>query len=345
MDGLVLVVLAMMVVSRFMSLRKFWRLPKRQGETWFFSTEVGSDFYGGAGATIVRRYRAWLVAPLAADAIAIGALALAGLVDYALHEQLASFVVSAVFYHLLTIHFGQRVRALAEPSTPAPPTAVYLSLEPRRLRDHTNRVVEAGIAAMTIAVFAVLFTSAEVETHMAIVVTIWVLYLQAGLLLLKQLFVRAKMKLPARRTEDYTRWRSAWLLYHMRVFDALRLWCGLTLLAAVWWRAGEPGTAVAIAVWALGAVVLATYGGRERRRLAVVEREVEPATLAREFPPTPIPDGRFLAGGLFFVNRDNPSTLVRGPVGVAVNLANVTTYLWVAYLVGFVVLVAEQALV
>ncbi len=343
MEGIVLPTLAIMVCFRLLSLRKFWRLPKRQGATWFFSTEVGPDFYGGAGAAILRRYRTWLVAPLAVDAVVVGGLALTDRIDYALHEQMVSFVVTAVFYHLLTIHFGQRVRALAEPSTPVP-TAVYLSLEPRRLRDHTNRAVEAGIAAMTIAVFAVLLSSVHVEPRMAIGVAIWVLYVQAGLLLLKQLFVRAKMKLPARRTEDYTRWRSAWLRYHMRVFDALRLWCGLTMLVAVWWRAGEPGTAVAVAVWALGAIVLTTYGGRERRRLTVVEREVEPATLAREFPPTPIPDGRFLAGGLLFVNRDNPSTLVRSPIGVAVNLANVTTYLWIAYLAGFVVLVAEQAL-
>jgi hypothetical protein len=345
MDGMMLTILAAAACLRLMSLRKFWRLPKRQGETWFLTTEVGSDFYGGTGASLVRSYRAWLVAPLALDAVVVGLLVAAGRPEYAIYEQAGSFVVTSVFYHLVTIHFGQRVRTLAAPTVPAPPTVVHLSLEPRRLRDHTNWLLEAAIAAPN-AVAIALLVRPDGEAGAAALAAVWLLYLQAGLLLLKQLFVRARMKLPARRTEDYTRWRAAWLVYHLRVFDTLRLWLALSLLLlAVRSRLDDAGTFATLGIWLLGAAAFTVYSLRERRRLAAVEREVEPATLAREFPPAPVADGRFLAGGLLFINRDNPSALVRSPAGVAVNLANASTYLWVAYLVGFMVLVAEQAFV
>ena len=123
MDGVMLTILAAAACFRLMSLRKFWLLPKRQGENWFLTTEVGPDFYSGAGTSLVRSYRAWLVAPLAIDAVVVGLLVAAGRPEYAIYEQAASFVVTSVFYHLVTIHFGQRVRALAAPGTPATQSA------------------------------------------------------------------------------------------------------------------------------------------------------------------------------------------------------------------------------
>src|SRR5581483_10891854 len=71
---------------------------------------------------------------------------------------------------------------------------------------------------------------------------VFLLYLQIGALLLKQLFVRWRLKYPLNRVEDYQRWRAAWLAYHLHVFDALRLLfafalCGLLAFKTFkhWW--------------------------------------------------------------------------------------------------------------
>ena len=71
----------------------------------------------------------------------------------------------------------------------------------------------------------------------------------------------------------------------------------------------------------------------------MVAREIKPIELIKEYPPpsaAPAPEGRFLAGGLFCLNPANPVGLARSPQGLAINLANRGTYLWVAYLAGLV---------
>jgi hypothetical protein len=83
---------------------------------------------------------------------------------------------------------------------------------------------------------------------------VFILYMQAGALMLKQVFVRWRMKLPLRRVDDYRRWREAWLSYHLRVFDAMRLLLAFYLWAILafksfrlWWGAEQmkpPGLAL-----------------------------------------------------------------------------------------------------
>ena len=75
-------------------------------------------------------------------------------------------------------------------------------------------------------------------------------------------------------------------------------------------------------------------------------REIRPLELIKEYPPasaTPPPEGLFLAGGLFYLNLDNPVAVTRSPRGLAINLASRGMYLWVAYLAGLFWLVVWQA--
>jgi len=172
--------------------------------------------------------------------------------------------------------------------------------------------------------------------------TLWLLYLQAGLLLLKVVFVRWRMPLPARRTEDFRRWRAAWLSHHLRLFDAVRLLCALLLsnmMAIFAFRLPRSRAAMIGLAGAWLAIIVAFMvdSRRQARRLAAVEREIRPVELVKEFPRRPIPEGRFLAGGLLYFNRDNPGVLVRSAQGIAVNLAHPSTYAWAAYLIGLVV--------
>jgi hypothetical protein len=342
MDDVVWILAAAMLALRLVSVRRFWRLPAKHGGYKFFTVDLGAEVWRREGPGLLRRYRGWLLAPFAVDAVALAALAFAGRAEYAMHEQLVMTVLGAIYYNSLAVHFAYKAKAL-EPAGDVPrPTAVLLSLRPRRLRDHSNRIVEAAVVGPSLAglaALAVLVERDEPEPFLA--QAVWLLYAQAGLLLLKIVFVRWRMKLPVRRTEEFTRWRTAWLAYHLRIFDAVRVVVAVGMLQPLaYLYLGSSG--VAVFVWVVAALLFVAYAMRERRRLAEVERDVKPAELANEFPQPPVAAGRYLAGGLLYFNPENPGVVARGPSGIALNLANRSTYLWFAYLVGFVLLVTWQ---
>jgi hypothetical protein len=80
------------------------------------------------------------------------------------------------------------------------------------------------------------------------------------------------------------------------------------------------------------------YLVRESRRLAALEQRLKPIEMIKEFPRGAIPQGRFLAGGLLYFNRDNPVALVRSAQGIAINLAHPSPYVWAAYFIGLALL-------
>jgi hypothetical protein len=341
-------------------------LPLRQGAGCFFTVPVAPDFYRREGATWLRRYRTWLVAPLVVDQIILTALLVRGRPTYAFYEQFVALVLTTLWFNLTVIQFFTRARALAPAAEVKPATAVQLSLETRRLRDHINWRAEAVILTLVLLTLLLLTLhlfgplpshtnqlpeSAEdgtgTESHL-VRLTVWLLYLQAGLLLLKQVIVRVRMRLPLRRAAEYRRWRAAWQTYHLHVFDAVRLlwallFCGLLAFETLAPEAGGQVKLLIVTLFVCCVVPFIIYCIRERRRLLVVEREVRPQELVNEFPPAPVAEGRFLAGGLLYLNRDNPVILARSPQGIAINLANRSTYLWVIYLSGLVLLVMWQA--
>lgn len=341
-------VLSGLVVTRALSLGKFWRLPERRGRDWFLSAELGEARMRDAGAALLRRFRVWLLAPLAPEAVVVAVLFALHRPLYVLYEQVAAFVLLAIYYNLLVTNFAIRANALVARDEQSPaPTAVRLSLAPRRLRDHTVWAVEAAIAAVLVAAIALF--AMQAPPRGGAFGLLWLLYVQVGLVLLKRVFVRWRMKLPMRRADDYTRWRTAWLAYHLHIFDAIRVICALALLfAEICLRFEERVPAltdplVLGGIWLATVVALGVFGRRERARLAAVEREVQPATLVKEFPPSPAVEGRFFVGGVLFYNPNVPSAVARGATGIAINLANAGTYVWAAYLLGFVLLLVEQA--
>lgn len=171
------------------------------------------------------------------------------------------------------------------------------------------------------------------------------LYWQIGFLLLKGVFVRWRMPLPARRTEEFQLWRAAWLSHNLKIFDAVRVFTAVVLLASVEWfldgdqwsRTSKIG-ALSAAVFVLA--VYTIYVKRESRRLAAIQKELKPLELIKEFPRPQIARSSFLAGGLLFFNRDNPGVFVRSPGGIALNLAHPSTYAWAAYFAGLLVLMS-----
>src|SRR5262245_37186053 len=189
--------LALSLGLRLLSLRRFWRFPLRHGEGWFFSTEVAPDFYRGAGAQLLRQYRRWLLAFFVVDLLVIAALTLSGKFFYVLYEQFIAIVLSVFWFNFTVMQFAYRVKALATPNLGQPATAVQLSLATRRLRDYINWPVEALLIGLLLGTGLLLLdwrtgflgliparVRAEARPDVGLFSTVWLLYLQVGLLLL-----------------------------------------------------------------------------------------------------------------------------------------------------------------
>jgi len=298
-------------------LWRLWRAPLKEGEGKFLGIEVEPGFYRQAGATLLRRYRAWLVAPLTLEALILMWLIFSGRRLLAIYEQIPAMVTLSVWLNFTTYQFMERARQLTTAAPAQTTHGVQLSLVPRRLSDHSNWPVEAVIVlltGLTLLWLAALWLGWLPERPKAglLKTVVLILYMHAGVLSLLMAF-------------------GLWGLLAFRTFKS-------------WWGAEQvesPGLALAL----ITLVVYTFYCVRERRRLAAVEREIRPLELIKEYPPanaTPPPEGRFLAGGLFYLNRDNPVAVTRSPRGLAINLANRGAYLWVAYIAGLFWLVVWQ---
>jgi hypothetical protein len=336
---------------RLFLLLRLWRLPLKNGEGYFLSQPVKPGFYGDAGTALLRSWRVSLVVMFLLDSPLAVWFGVTGRQLPLLMEQIFAAVVTVVAYNILAAHFSLRATALAAPEEDRHPTAFQLSMSPRRLRDHTHIVVEAVLVAATMASFGLLWRdhvlsvapgagrAAAHAFRASLLGMVWMAYIQMGLLLLKGVLVRWRMPLPANRTEDFRRWRAAWLNHNLNVFDAVRVLCAVSLLGGIVWRTyGEllPAFAYYIAggVWILMFVVYFAYIMVQGRRLAAMQRELKPIEMVKEFPRSPIAEGRYLAGGLLYFNRDNPRVIVRSAQGLAFNLGHPSLYIWLVYFLG-----------
>jgi hypothetical protein len=351
---------ALMFIFRLRLLHRMWGLPLKNGEGFFLAQRVGPDFYRTAGAPVVRRYRLFIFVPLVLDAPLVVWLAVTERYVPMTLEQLGAMMVSIAIYNVMVVYFSARATPVCGLQEDRPATTLQLSMSPRRLRDHMVPAIEATIVAATILSLGLLARSYVLSAgpgadHTTVrvfrggmVLTVWVLYWQIGFLLLKGLFVRWRMPLPANRKEDFQRWRGAWLRHHVRIFDAVRLFCALMLLMGTLWmnyaRMWPRTTQIVVfSAAALATIVYVAYALREERRLRAAERELKPIEMVKEFPRPPIAEGRYLAGGLLYFNPDNPGVVVRSSTGVALNIAHRATYAWFAYFIGLIALMTWMA--
>lgn len=335
---------ASIYILRLMTLGRLWRLPLKHGPHQFIGVSVGPEFYREAGAKLLRGYRSSLFIPVLFDAPLALWLAYTWRHAWFCFEQFVAWIAGIIIFNLIIAHFSSKVMSMTGPAEQPANRTMQLSLAPRRLRDYTTVWIEVVIGIALATALIMLAWLYEVqgstsETRAALRVTVWTLYLQTGLFLLKGVFVRWRMPLPSQRTEDFKRWRAAWLSYHVRVFDSVRMLFSFFLILGIiikshWhvWTDAAIITGICVA-----GPVLAVYLGyliREQRRLTRVEREIRPVELIKEFPRRPVPEGRFVAGGLLYFNPDNPGVVVRSPQGIAINLARPGAYIWLAYLAG-----------
>jgi hypothetical protein len=360
MFGVMVFAAIFLFAVRLRLLQRLWRCPLKNGEEWFLAQRVPTGFYQEAGAALLKRYRLVLVVPLLLDLPLAVWLILRWRYVFLDLEQMFAMVVTIVLYNVLVVHFSARASILVGDQEERPATSVQLSMAPRRLRDHTNLAVELAIITTMLVAVALVTLGSLTSSHPLIafmsgthapahafrqgmVLTIWVLYWQMGFFLLKGVFVRWRMPLPARRTEEFRQWRAAWLSHNLKIFDAVRVFSAVVLLVSVvWFIYGDQWSPSARIGAISGAVLILAvyivYVKRESRRLAAIQKELKPHELVKEFPRPQVARGRFLAGGLLFFNRDNPGVLVRSPGGIALNLAHPSTYAWAAYFGGLIVL-------
>src|SRR5262249_27441950 len=158
---------ALLFAARVLPIRRFWLLPLRNGENHFLAAAVEPGFYSGAGARLLRRYRIVLIVPLLIDAIILIALIASGKFAYIVGEQLLSFILTTIFFNLVVVNFSVKARFLSPASADGaeqPVKSVQLSLEPRRLRDHTNFWIEAIIGASLLACLLIAIRSGPLGT-------------------------------------------------------------------------------------------------------------------------------------------------------------------------------------
>ena len=352
MTAIVISFAALLFFSRLRLLHRVWRLPLKNGKSFFLAQPVGPDFYRAAGAPLFRRYHTAVFVTVVLDApLALWLVVTGRSVALAL-EQIVAMVASIFVYNFMAAYFSACATCLC--GDQGRPTSLQLSMAPRRLRDHTVLAVEAVIAGGTLLAMGLLArdyklfltagTSMVRVLRGGLLLTVWVLYWQIGFLLIKGMFVHWRMPLPFNQTEEFRRWRMAWLRHNMRIFDAVRLLSALSLVALMSWMTyGHewPGIVkiTVLAVALLGMLMYAVYVTREGRRLAATERELRPVEMVKEFPRWPIAEGRYLAGGLLYFNRDNPRVLVRSTDGIALNLAHRNTFIGLAYFMGLIAIV------
>lgn len=348
-------IIAIMLGIKLPALRKFWVQPLKQGAGWFLTTEVVPDFYQKEGAGFLRRYRCWLLAPILADIAAVGIMIFFGQIGLILFEQAATYLLIIIFFNFVLIQFAYKAKKFAVKSEEKTVTAARVVMQPRRLLDYTNRTMEIPIIFLNLlpVVQAIFFythspglSSVPSDWEPDFFLWSWMVYLQIGLLLLKQVFVKWRYKLPVARAEDFQRWRAAWLRYHLRIFDAARLLLAFALVDIFFsdWindliNISETVPASMILL-AAAIIFFIGWASREYRQLMKVEKEIEPAKLVKEFPPAPVADEKFFAGGLIYINSNNPVMFARSPQGIALNLANRGVYLWAGYLTGLILLMA-----
>ena len=109
---LLILALALFLVRPFW-LWQFWRAPLKQGEGWFLGIEVEPGFYRKAGAILLRRYRVWIIAPMALEALILMWLILSGRWVLAIYEQIPAMVTLIILLNFTTFQFMARARLSA----------------------------------------------------------------------------------------------------------------------------------------------------------------------------------------------------------------------------------------
>lgn len=318
--------------------------PLRRGRDWFFGIPVPPDFYTGAGRTILRAYWMRMLIPFAIDIPVAVAIFLSGRLQYI---TLLVLGLSAFIHinHLFSVNLAERkARSLAVPESEKLVTRMTLSLKPRRLRDYTNSKLEWSLvfsSALALALLVRYYFAAPEHHNWRLVfgVPILLLYLQLGMLFVKRVVLAWRTPLPQTQAAEHMEAREETRKYYVKVCD----WQRIAISAAILFWPIRLSTSAAgldrllsswFAIWVAISIVSFVWVEIRRQQLLTLALRVRPVKLPDLLEP------REIAGWPVCYQPSVPMSIVKGPHGYSLNLANGLTHLGAAYLLGLAALIA-----
>jgi hypothetical protein len=288
---------------------------------------VPSDFYDGVGRMLLHRYYRRMLIPFAVDIpLAIAIFASGHLL--LLNWEVVGIAALIHINHLYSVDLAERqARRYAVALAAPPPAAVVLSLTPRRLRDYTHPIVEA-LLALVLALALALWMR---QVRTAYKVPVLVLYIEIGLLLIKQMIVSWRSPMPRSQLAEHVALREQTRTYYLAVCDFHRVVFALMLV----WLAVHPGTNQSAAFY----VVFLSLG--IVGQIVVELKRKQLVKVALRARPVALPDflnQATLARWPLCYRPSAPMLVIKGARGYSINLANSLAMVSVAYLAGLIVL-------
>ncbi|MCW5981924.1 MAG: hypothetical protein KIT09_27815 [Bryobacteraceae bacterium] len=192
-----------------------WRLPLKNGERYFQDIEVPEGWHTSAeGRKWWRRYRATIIVPHALEACGLMAIALWGQ-----WKQLPMLSLVAPVFVGMTLAFIAWWRH-ANRARIQRPQRVAVSLEERKLRTYFSWSLEAALAMLIAASWAIMAWRGDADIHWRWPLTLT--YVVIGLIVMKAQVVKHGWALPANRTAEYQHWDEFRRRYASRVLDRMR---------------------------------------------------------------------------------------------------------------------------
>ena len=341
-DRYSLICYGLFLVSRLRGVQRRWQQPHLRGPEWFLDVPVQAGFYEGPGKEILRSYRQRVLWPFLLDIPVWAAVYFTGITGLLLWLMVALVPVIHLNHMMNVEHAQRKARVFAAKQETEPVVALGLSLTPRRLRDLSNPILEWTLAIATVIAFSALAfiyrTSASLHS---IGQVFWVpalyLYFNLGILLAKQIIVNWRTRLPMAQRAEYQKAQDAMRSYYLRMCDWNRIVvtagiCISPILLTVSGAWYQP----LIKTWLWGGLVLCIAGSVWievlRKRLVRVGLQVEPVLMPD------LMNEASLAKWPVCYQPSAPTLILRGARGYSLNLANTTSYLGSAYLVGMIAL-------
>lgn len=319
-----------------------WQQPLLRGPEWFFNVHVQPDFYAGAGKKILRAYWMRMLMTVVVEVPIAVAVFISGHYQYLTWLILVMTLVVHI-NHVFSVELAERqARQFAVQEDEQPVPAMMLSLKTRRLSDYSNRQVERFIVISTVLALGwlVQYYFSAPEHHDLLLVfgePALLLYIQAGLLLAKQIVVGWRSPVPQAQAEEHMQAREAARKMYLLVCDINRIFAAGMLLLWPFLLKITPASRsrFATVLW----IAFLTIGVALMVWQEMMRKKVVLATLRAR--PTKLPDllGQAEAPSWPLCYQPSvPMLVLKGVRGYSVNLANGLAQLSVAYLAGFAAL-------
>jgi hypothetical protein len=318
------------------SFRRRWDLPLVHGTNYFYRMHVAQAFYEGAGRGLLQRYRALLLWPYMVELVVLVMLLLRNNYHSLPTLCLVGIIASVLNQRLSLALVVRSAKKFEEKEVDPAPSAVTLSLNPRRLSDYTHPVFEIVLASLATITLIVL---AQMRAPMGPPLVL--LYLQIGLLMFKKAIVDWRSAAPLENSEIYLEVRERRRKLLLFCCDFYRGAVGFVMSE----QAVSQITSNVNVRWTMKALYLAIsiacvwFGIVKTNELYAMYRKTKPSLSHKRRLAIPDPDG-FAAGGFLYFDSDNPAFFVQGPRSVAINAGNHRLLLAATYLLGLVLLSA-----